>query len=317
MPHCCGSGIGARTRQPRNALRVRSAALDQEAEGVGVTRPLASRTRLGKTPTMAQPGIVPCYCKEPPSLQTALDIFRGFWKSGLPSELGLVTGPNANFFQDPRVLWANELLEGGFHGLDVLELGPFEGYDTYLFERLGARHVTAVEGNNVNFLKCLLLKDVLKLRVELCHGDVRGFLRTTTRNFELIWASGVLYHSDDPLDLLQLATQRADRLFIWTHYFPDSVVHPERAVHFPPDGVVTRLVNGTTYTLHRQNYFGTSGDQPLPLHWEGGTQLHSYWLEREGILGYLRDLGFSRISINDEGELDHLPYIGFLAERPR
>jgi hypothetical protein len=265
---------------------------------------------------MVQPGIVPRYCKEPPSLQTALDIFRDIWKSALPSELGLVTGRSATFFQDPRVLWANELLEGGFRGLDVLELGPFEGYDTYLFERLGARQITAVEGNNINFLKCLLLKDVLKLGVELYHGDVRGFLRETARRFDVIWISGVLYHSEDPLDLLQLAAHRSNRIFIWTHYFLDSLMQTELAGHFPPDGVVTRVVNGNTYVLHRQNYFGASGGWALPLNWEGGTQLHSYWLEREGILGYLRDLGFSRVSINDEGELDHAPYIGFLAERP-
>ena len=70
-----------------------------------------------------------------------LDIFRGHWKSALPPDLNLMTGSEQIFCQDPRVLWARELLPQGFEGRDILELGPFEAYGTRLFEILGAQAV--------------------------------------------------------------------------------------------------------------------------------------------------------------------------------
>jgi hypothetical protein len=74
---------------------------------------------------MDQPYISPRYRDETPSAQTALDIFRGTWKSALPLEFKLETGSAEIFFVDPRVYWAEQLLPTGFRGLDILELGPF------------------------------------------------------------------------------------------------------------------------------------------------------------------------------------------------
>jgi hypothetical protein len=107
--------------------------------------------------------IVIQYCAEVPSPQTALDIFKGIWKSALPPELGLTTGDKKGFYNDGRVHWVASLSPNGFQGLKILELGPFEGYDSRLFEQLGAESVLAVKGNNINFLKCLVLKHALGL----------------------------------------------------------------------------------------------------------------------------------------------------------
>ena len=74
-----------------------------------------------------------------------------------------------------RVHWVASLLPNGFQGLKILELGPFEGYDSRPFEQLGAESVLAVEGNNINFLKCLVLKHALGLKTHFVHGGFRGF----------------------------------------------------------------------------------------------------------------------------------------------
>jgi len=87
---------------------------------------------------MDQPYISPRYRDETPSAQTALDIFRGTWKSALPLEFKLETG-------------SAEIL---------------------------------------------------------------------------IWASGVLYHSEDPIDLLSLVTSRTDKLSDALHYSRVSKVRP-------------------------------------------------------------------------------------------
>jgi hypothetical protein len=41
-------------------------------------------------------------------------------------------------FQDPRVPWAQPHI-GGFEGKHILEPGPYEAYNTWQMERLGAR----------------------------------------------------------------------------------------------------------------------------------------------------------------------------------
>src|SRR5689334_20124952 len=127
---------------------------------------------------MEQESIQVQYCVDAPSSQTMLDIFRGHWKSALPPELNLVTGSEGIFSQDPRVLWARELLPQGFAGHEILELGPFEAYDTRLFETLGAQAVWAIEGNNINFLKCLVVKEALGLKSKFFYGDFQQFLRS-------------------------------------------------------------------------------------------------------------------------------------------
>jgi len=177
---------------------------------------------------MDQPYISPRYRDETPSAQTALDIFRGTWKSALPLEFKLETG-------------SAEIL---------------------------------------------------------------------------IWASGVLYHSEDPIDLLSLVTSRTEKLFIWTHYITPEFLKSGHATLFPADGIIKKCYGDVSYTLHKRVYFLEEGPRALPLHWEGGTRLHAYWMERDDILGFLCNVGLTRITIQDEGALDGMPYIGLLAERP-
>lgn len=255
------------------------------------------------------------YCVDPPSPQTMLDIFRGHWKSALPSELNLVTGTEQIFARDPRVVWAQELIPGGFQGREILELGPFEGYDTRLFETLGARAVWALEGNNINFLKCLVLKEALGLNAKLLYGDFRKFLRACQRRFDVVWASGVLYHSEDPIDLVEQIARCTNCLFIWTHYSTRPFANG-RPSQFPvEERKVVQTSHGATVELHKQLYFASGQAGSLPLRWAGGSQAHSYWLTREGLLALLRAEGFDRIDVHQEGALEEMPYIGLLAQR--
>ena len=65
--------------------------------------------------------------------------------------------------------------------------------------------VVAVESNTRAYLKCLVVKELLDL--QRCHfllGDFVPYLQETPERFELLLASGVLYHSPDPLAMLAL-----------------------------------------------------------------------------------------------------------------
>jgi hypothetical protein len=99
------------------------------------------------------------FCTEMPSAQMALDDFKGAWKSKPPGNL---SSGDQERFADTRVEWFMKTAElGTLEGQRILELGPFEAYNTYQFCKFGATDVTAIEGNTINFLKCLVIKEVL------------------------------------------------------------------------------------------------------------------------------------------------------------
>ena len=163
--------------------------------------------------------IQPSYCKSTPSGQTAADIFKGIWTSAFPSESGIQAG-TASRFDDARVTWVDRKI-GSLRQQSVLELGPYEAYNTFQFAQLGAHPVTAVEGNNINYLKCLVAKETLGIRANFLHGDIGAFLESTVNRYDLCWASGILYHQLEPLVLLKSISRICSRAFFWTwtHFF--------------------------------------------------------------------------------------------------
>tara|TARA_B100000745_G_C19887047_1_gene296419 strand:+ start:104 stop:520 length:417 start_codon:yes stop_codon:yes gene_type:complete len=130
------------------------------------------------------------YSLDMPTHQNAVDIFKGFWKSAFPEESKLEAGSVANF-QDKRVDWVDHKL-GGLNGKSILELGPYEAYDTYQFSQLRAGSITAIEGNNINYLKCLVVKEVLGIQSQFLYEDINTYLENSSEHYDICWASGVL-----------------------------------------------------------------------------------------------------------------------------
>jgi hypothetical protein len=76
---------------------------------------------------------------------------------------------------------------GGLNEKTILELGPFEGYDAYTFDRLGAAFVLSIESNVTNFLKCLIIKNIFGLRTTFLLGDFIQFLEKSSARFDVCW----------------------------------------------------------------------------------------------------------------------------------
>lgn len=259
--------------------------------------------------------IKPYYEKRPPSPQTIVDIFEGAWKSKLPGEL--VSG-NEAMFQDSRPDWLAQKIPGGLNLKSVLELGPFEGYQTLKLERLGAREITSVEGNSVNFLKCLCLKEALGMSASFQFGDIMGFLNQCDRKYDVVWASGVLYHMQQPIQFLERASQLAPYMFIWTHYYDDSIENLTNGQekHFLSQHDKVENYHGRDITLHARSYLTPDYDNNVPLYWEGGLEQITYWLEKADIQWLLEQSGMKIEAIlSDTNELLGLPLISFLAKR--
>ncbi len=235
-----------------------------------------------------------------PSAQHAVDIFAGEWASRFPAATGLRAG-EVPLFEDPRIHWADralaELCGAGFDGQEILELGPLEAGQTYMFEQLGAKTVTAVEANARAYLKCLVAKEVLSLgRSRFLLGDAIEYLRHGERAFSLGVAVAFLNRQLQPVDVIELLAQRCQKLFLWNVVFDERLFlrQPDLTRTFGPSQRVTR--GGFAHTLYPHSY-GEGFD--YRTFW-GGSKPSCCWMKADEIVGALRHFGFERIKTQED-----------------
>lgn len=245
--------------------------------------------------------ILDAYITKAPSPQNILDIFSGEWSSCLPAGNKLVTAPgHAALFEDPRIDWAAAIL-GGFADKTCLELGPLEGGHSYMMQNMGAEKIIAIEANSRAFLKCLCIKEMFNLnKVEFRYGDFRSFFEESSDHFDILIASGVLYHMLDPLQLIKQMSQVSDHLFIWTHYYDASIINARKDLRLKFRKLQDIKKDGVFYQWIEQAY-------DRALSWNGfcgGSAPTSRWLTRESILSCLKVSGYNRIDISFEAP-DH------------
>jgi len=241
--------------------------------------------------------ILDSYSSSPPTDQNILDIFNGEWASQLPSSLGLKTSPGfAGLFEDGRMDWAEKSF-GGFQSKSCLELGPLEAGHSYMLQKKGASKVLAIEANSRAFLKCLCVKEILSLdKVAFKFGDFRKFFEESDEQFDVLIASGVLYHMLDPLKLIEQMTKATDKIFIWTHYYDAKIINANPVLKPRFKNLENIERDGKTYQWTEQFYGGALAFKGFC----GGSAPSSRWLTRDSILGYLKAQGFSRIDISFE-----------------
>jgi hypothetical protein len=258
------------------------------------------RVRVALLQGAGQKAISEAYVTKAPSPQTAVDIFEGDWATALPPPLtGHRAGP-LPLFHDERLMWALKLM-GGVVGRSVLELGPLEGAHTYLMDKLGARDITAIEANPRAYLKCLVFKEVTRMRrAQFLCGDFMEYLRETRLRFDVAVGSGVLYHMSSPLELIARLARVADIVYLWTHYYDEGRVrtlpHLERRFADP----VAQSFEGFTATVHPHYYFVDR----FRSDFFGGPASYSCWLTRDSILAACAHFGFTDIQVGCE-EPDH------------
>lgn len=244
--------------------------------------------------------ILDAYMLSAPSNQNALDIFKGQWSSKLPDKFGLVTEPGtARLFEDPRIEWAEQTF-GSFANWKILELGPLEGGHSYMLQSSNAQEIISIEANTRSFLKCLCIKEILKLnKVNFKLGDFMSFLENDNQKYDMVLASGVLYHMEEPIKLLKLISKVVDKLFLWTHYYDREILKKnELKDKFSPISIFE--YEGTSYEYSIQSY----KDALNWLGFCGGPKQISKWLTRNSIMKALERFGFVDIKIN----FDHLEH---------
>ena len=244
--------------------------------------------------------ILDAYVKSAPSPQHAIDIFKGEWASLFPPPYNTLSAGALATFQDGRIVWALTEL-GGCVGQRVLELGPLEGGHSFMLQHAGASEVIAIEANTRAYLKCLISKEILGLeRVRFLCGDFVPYFEETEERFDLIFASGVLYHMRDPVGLIRQLSRHTDRVYMWTQYYDKTVMDskPHLKVRYPSHEKAQ--CDGFRYTQHKQEYQNSLS----VAGYCGGSADYSVWLAREDLLGAFRHFGFSNIRIANEN-LEH------------
>lgn len=245
-----------------------------------------------------------------PSAQQTVSVFAGEWASKLPLE-GVDSGA-VDLFDDVRIKWLIERL-GGVEGRNVLELGPLEGGHTTMLSRAGAASVLAIEANKSAFLRCLVVKELLGLRdVRFELGDFDAFLAQSDHRFDLLMASGILYHMVDPLQTLLHMIRMSDNIFVWSHFVDRAAMPPGDRRWRPMTGeVTTRSLGGHELTYHVRSYRGTETNTGFC----GGTMSRSIWLDKDEVLAFFRANGFVVETAFEEPASPAGPAVCMLARR--
>jgi Protein of unknown function (DUF1698) len=266
---------------------------------------LISRTPLWRLlrhlqPFGSGPNVSGRYVTSLPSDQNALDIFKGEWWSQLPQQFAHLQAGQIRVFEDPRVHWALSQL-GNVSGQTVLELGPLEGAHTYMLERAGFGSILSIEANPRAYLKCLIIKEIVGLsRTHFLCGDFLEYLRDSPAPVDAVFASGVLYHMINPVELIALLSKIAGRLFLWTHYYDRGMISQNRKVagRFKP-GHRSEYA-GFQHQLFRYDYGGSF----RLARFCGGSRPYAHWMLREEIIACVKHFGFGEIRTSFE-EPDH------------
>jgi hypothetical protein len=264
---------------------------------------------LHRTSTQKLFGEKPIFSNDYPKHQNALNLFGNTWVARMPEGSGLAAGALAPL-AGARVEWAANII-GGLAGKMVLELGPFDGHNTYTFERLGTSAVVSIENNVSNFLKCLVIKNIFGLRTTFLLGDYFQFMEVAPSRFDICWMSDVLYHTTDPIRLMRIASHMSDTLFIGTHYYDHLAINSdtERKAPFLPNLNKTVEFADRRIVHHCRSSHGDGSGLSNP-------DEYSFWLLKDDIIHVLNSLGYSRIVVgHDEPDHIHGPSCSIVAFR--
>jgi Methyltransferase domain len=180
----------------------------------------------------------------------------------------------------------SDFFGGEFERLRILDLGSLEAAYAVEFAKRGAR-VVGVELREGNLVKCQFAKEVLGLdNLEFVRDDVRNLSPEKYGTFDVVLASGILYHLDAPdvfhfiENVSKVCTGMA---IVDTH------------VGVAPDEAQTH--EGRTYWGW---HFTEYAEEPTPEEiekkpWLAIGNVRSFWLTRPSLFNLMADAGFSSV----------------------
>lgn len=231
-------------------------------------------------------------CTRPAAVENAIALASANWVSDF-SRLGLEGTGSARLYPDPRLQWAFRQF-GDLQGKSVLELGSLEGAHSVQLAEAGCGEVLGIEANEAHFLKSLIVGNALDLSdVRFLLGDFQAYMESCDRRFDLICASGVLYHMTNPGKLIAAASRLSDALFLWTVIYNDAAI--PKGHRDLISGKVTVHADGLDYEGHKHFYRSLDVEKARKdKNFSGGVDDYAIWLEHDELLRILRHFGYTR-----------------------
>jgi SAM-dependent methyltransferase len=216
---------------------------------------------------------------------------------------GTTYGGSVRAFDDPRFRLFDRTYSVA--GARVLELGPLEGVQTIQLHQRGAREIICVEGRVENYYKWCLIKELYHLdRARILLGDLDHVDFRMYGEFDVCLCFGVLYHLDNPADLLLRIAEVTSRVYIWTHFAgPDF-----------PESEDTSL-EGHTRDGRAYSYRGRYCREDPEL--RASLRPDSFWPYETEVLRMLRESGFDQIQLLDSGIMHGRMPVGLIYAEDR
>lgn len=160
----------------------------------------------------------------------------------------------------------------------ILELGPFEGHDTVMLMAQKPKKVISLEARPLNHAKISVLRSLHNWQNhELILGDMHLFPQLVGDKIDIIYCSGVLYHSSAPWWLLKSCLDRSDIIVLCGHVASEHSNHPRKFKE-------VKLESGA---YQFEIYPELGWDDGL-----SGVVGHSLWFTEEDLVRFLDFYGF-------------------------
>ncbi len=237
---------------------------------------------------------LPRFCFDLASPSNAPRLRRGTWKFDF-DEMD-VEAIRDHDKRDIRPRWTAETFPG-FANFRVLELGPQDGFNTIGLEKFGTGPIVSIEANVDSFLRCLIVKNLCGLRATYLLGDFVAYLNQPDTSADLIYASGVLYHLQDPVAFLLRCGEIASNIFLWTFLYEDETIraHPYESKCFVEHTQVK--ARGETFSYHKRIYPPDTRFRP---DYAGGIESFANWMTLPDIKRALTLAGYTiRRTVDD------------------
>jgi hypothetical protein len=210
---------------------------------------------------------------------------------------------------DPRLLWHIKEA-GGVKGKRILELGPLECGHTKTMLEHGAGHIIAIEGNTDCYRRCRIVADVFNFSV--FQHDIRqaDFVESVKclgaegKLFDVVSASGVLYHQLNPAMLIYDIARIADTVFVWSHVASDKAPNGDQTEIF---GDEHRRYKG------RFNHYGDMKSRQK--NYCAGLNDKAVWMYPDEMLRCFDDAGFKDVKVKEQGAHQNGDFILFIAKK--
>lgn len=190
---------------------------------------------------------------------------------------------------------------GGLTGKRVLDIGCLEGGFSVEFARRGAATVVGVEARRVSVRRCDLVRDLAGLtNLRFVCGDALHELSRAQQPFDVVLATGILYHLPHPDVVLRLIRERCSGFMVLcTH-----VARPDASSHGCTEEVVEYVGEHGTY-LGR--HFSERGPDPTVEQdndlWAAWSNEGSFWPFEPDLVRMIEAAGFR--SIDKVAPVDH------------